>query len=154
MPSFSTSVWGPPMWLTLTVIALGYPANPTYTDKRAAKEFIESLVHLIPCSICRDHYRQHLQANPISPSLDSRKDFFQWVVKLHNIVNKTLGKPEMTEVEVLYYISELGRRGRTPFWSIEDIKERDSRSMLYGFASGLAVAAIGVGGLWWAGRRE
>ena len=40
---FPPSVWGPFFWHTIHIVALGYPKNPTYTDKKCAKEFYESL---------------------------------------------------------------------------------------------------------------
>ena len=40
---FPPSVWGPFFWHTIHIVALGYPKSPTYTDKKCAKEFYESL---------------------------------------------------------------------------------------------------------------
>ena len=37
------TVWGPFFWLTIHIVALGYPSNPTHAHKKAAKEFFESL---------------------------------------------------------------------------------------------------------------
>jgi hypothetical protein len=37
------TTWGPFFWHTIHIIALGYPKNPTYTDKKCVKEFYESL---------------------------------------------------------------------------------------------------------------
>ena len=71
---FPPSVWGPFFWHTMHIVSLGYPKNPTYNDKKCAKEFYESLTFLIPCSICREHYKEHISKNPLTPFLDSRKD--------------------------------------------------------------------------------
>lgn len=138
------AVWGPFFWNTLHLVALGYSANPTYVEKRAAKEFYESLTKLIPCPICREHYTAHLKEMPISSSLDNRKDLFTWTVKLHNKVNVMLGKPERTEVEILNYYKTLGERGRSPIWGLDDLSEVNMRSYLRGLATA-SVIACGVG---------
>ena len=67
---FPPSVWGPFFWHTIHIIALGYPKNPTYTDKKCIKEFYESLAFLLPCAICKQHYKEHLANNPLTPFLD------------------------------------------------------------------------------------
>lgn len=136
---FPPSVWGPFFWHTIHIIALGYPKNPTYTDKKCAKEFYESLVNLLPCSVCRDHYREHLVQNPITPFLDSRTDLIKWTIEIHNKVNKTLGKKEWTLEQVLTYYERIGRRNRSPVWTKEDMNEVDYRSFVKGFITGTVI---------------
>jgi len=140
------STWGPFFWHTMHIIALGYPNEPTYAEKRAAKEFFESLLHLIPCPICRIHYANHLKANPVSPSLDTRKDLFTWTVKIHNLVNKDLGKPEYTEMESIAFYHSLGDLGRSPVWTPQDIHSIQFKEALQ--LAGITLAAgatLGVG---------
>ena len=50
----SPAVWGPILWTTIHIVALGYPKEPTFSEKRAAKEFYESLTHLIPEKVTED----------------------------------------------------------------------------------------------------
>jgi hypothetical protein len=121
------------------IVSLGYPKNPTYNDKKCAKEFYESLTFLIPCSICREHYKEHISKNPLTPFLDSRKDLIKWTVDIHNSVNKMLGTREWTESEVISYYDRLGRRNRSPVWTKEDMKEVDYRSFVKGFITGSAI---------------
>jgi hypothetical protein len=128
------------------IISLGYPKNPTYTDKKCAKEFYESLSFLLPCAICREHYREHIVKNPLTPFLDSRNDLIKWTIDIHNSVNKMLGKPEWLESEVLSYYERLGRRDRSPVWTKEDMKEVDYRSFVKGFITG-GVILLGIGGV-------
>ena len=144
----SPQVWGPFFWHTIHIVALGYPKEPNYTDKRAAKEFVESLAFLIPCGICREHYAKHLQANPISTYLDSRKDFFKWTIMIHNEVNKMLNKPIWSEQEVIDYYVRLGKRDRSPVWKKEDMKEIDVQSFIRGFFTGTAGIAVLGGSVW------
>ena len=143
---FPPSVWGPFFWHTMHIVALGYSKNPTYTDKKCAKEFYESLAFLLPCSICREHYKEYLQEKPISTFLDSRTDLIKWTIQNHNKVNKMLGKPEWTLEEVLSYYEKVGARNRSPVWTKEDMKEVDYSSFVKGFLTGSVVLSI-VGGV-------
>lgn len=138
----SPDVWGPFFWNTIHLAALGYPSAPTYLDKKAAKDFYESLTRLIPCSICREHYTAHMKELPISASVDSRTDLLRWTIKLHNKVNIMLNKPEKTEVEVLSYYETLGQRGRSPIWNADDLSEVNTRSYLRGVATTIGATAV------------
>jgi hypothetical protein len=142
------STWGPFFWLTIHIIALGYPNEPTYTDKHAARDFFQSLGHLLPCPTCREHYKQHIAALPITPHLDRRGDLFKWTVDLHNAVNKSLNKPTWTEQEVIAYIERLGKRDRSPIITDVDFSEKDARSV----AIGIGIGATAVGAVWLASK--
>ncbi len=148
------TVWGPFFWHTIHITALGYPKDPSYAHKRAAKEFFESLAHLIPCPKCRDHYSLHLQKMPITPHLDRREDLFRWTVALHNVVNESLGKPHYTEAEALMFYRRIGARGKSPVINQDHLDEVDVRSMIKGgfLGAGLVLAAGGL--LWWSTRGE
>jgi hypothetical protein len=131
------------------IIALGYPNKPNYAQKRAAKEFYESFVQLIPCPVCRGHYAEHLKANPVSPSLDSSKDLFRWTVKIHNLVNKDLGKPEYSEIEAIQFYHGLGDLGRSPVWTPQDVDSVEYKKLLIA-CGGLMAGGILLGGLYYA----
>ena len=133
---FPPSVWGPFFWHTIHIVALGYSKNPTYTDKKCAKEFYESLAFLLPCPVCREHYKKHLTDKPISTFLDSRTHLLKWTIEVHNSVNKQLGKPEWTLEEVLAYYEKVGARHRSPVWTKEDMNEVDYRSFIKVFITG------------------
>jgi hypothetical protein len=142
---FPPSVWGPFFWHTIHIVALGYSKNPSYTEKKCAKDFYESLAYLLPCNVCRDHYKEHLVKNPIAPYLDSRNDLLKWTIMIHNEVNKMLKKPEWTEQEVIAYYERLGKRDRSPVWTKEDMKEIDFKSFIRGFITGtFIISGVGV----------
>jgi hypothetical protein len=140
--------WGPFFWHTIHIAALGYSTQPSYNEKKAAKDFFESLRFMIPCPVCRDHYNEHMEKFPLTPHLDSRKDLFRWTILLHNQVNKSLGKPEYTETQALLYYKRLGARGRSPVYNHEDFLEADFKATLQGIGIGLAIAAVAGGALW------
>jgi transketolase N-terminal domain/subunit len=129
-------------------VALGYPNSPTYAQKRAAKEFYESLSQLIPCPVCREHYTKHLETTPITPHLDRRDDLFKWTVHLHNEVNSVLGKSRMIESEVLYYYKRIGAIGKNPVIGQDALDEVDLRSAIKGGLLGGGLV-FGVGVLLW-----
>ena len=133
------NVWGPFFWHTIHIVALAYPKEPSYGDKKAAKEFFESLQFLLPCPICKEHLKIHLAKFPITPHLDRRDDLFKWTVMLHNEVNVSLNKATMTELEVLLYLKRLGSRGTSPVINKEMLDEIDMRSMIKGGMIGGAV---------------
>ncbi len=141
--------WGPFFWHTMHIAALGYPNEPTYGHKKAAKEFFESLQFLIPCPICRDHYKEHLEKYPITPHLDRKDDLFHWTVLLHNQVNAKLKKAAFTQAQAIEYYSRLGARGRSPVWTLDDFVEADSKARLQGILVGVALAGIAGGVLWY-----
>jgi hypothetical protein len=145
--SIPPQTWGPFFWHTMHLVALGYSNQPSYAEKKAAKEFYESLVHLIPCPTCKLHYADNLKVLPISPSLDNRRDLFKWTVDMHNMVNKQLGKPEYTESDAIAFYYKLGAMGRSPVWTPEDIQSLYlSKLVKYGSA---AIGLAAVAGVVW-----
>ena len=147
-------VWGPFFWHTIHIAAMGYPEKPTYSQKKAAKEFFEAISSLLPCEVCRTHYAQHLALKPITPFLDRRQDLFRWTVELHNTVNATLEKPSMTEVDVLAYYKRLGERGRSPVWTLTDFAEADMRARIQGIGIGAGVTFVALLALWYSTKHE
>ena len=141
-------VWGPFFWHTIHITALGYPQEPSYAHKKAAKDFFESLKVLIPCPICKDHYITHLDKYPITPHLDRRSDLFKWTVLLHNEVNKSLGKPAYTEAQVLKGYTRLGSIQRSPIWTPDDFAEADWKARVQGIALGVGITTVAAGIMW------
>ena len=143
------SVGGPFFWHTMHLAALGYSATPTLPEKRAAKEFYESLQYMIPCPLCKTHYAEFLKQYPITPSLDSRMDLFRWTVQIHNAVNESLGKPSNhTEADAIRFYATLGMRGRSPIYVPEDLDAGGFKDMAKGATLALGAVAI-VGALGW-----
>lgn len=86
------NIWGPHLWFVLHTITFNYPFKPTSEDKKNYKTFLLSLQHILPCSICRKHYKRHLQENPPYEALKNRDSFIKWLIDLHNEVNGETGK--------------------------------------------------------------
>ena len=96
------SQWGPSAWLFLHSITFQYPENPTEQDKNNYKLFFDSLKNVLPCPKCREHYMKNIQISPIN--LESRGSLIQWLIELHNSVNRGNSKKEYSydEVKDLY----------------------------------------------------
>lgn len=88
-----TSVWGPPMWHFLHTMSFNYPVNPTAEDKKNYSDFVYNLRYVLPCKYCRINLTSNLKANPLLDChLKSREAFSKFIYRLHEIVNKRLGK--------------------------------------------------------------
>jgi len=87
-------IWGNHAWLFLHTITLNYPDIPTKFDKEHYKNFFENLSHVIPCDVCRDHYKQNIRKHPIQ--LESKESLTKWLHKIHNLVNVKNGIDEFS----------------------------------------------------------
>ena len=109
--SMPPSVWGPIFWHAMHIASLGYPVQPTEVDKAGMKAFFESLQTVIPCPVCREHYKQHLKEMPVDEARGSRGDLVFWVWTLHNSVNRMLDKPEYSLDAFIEHMQALGSGG-------------------------------------------
>eukprot|EP00941_MAST-03F_sp_MAST-3F-sp1_P000579 g579.t1 len=117
---------GQQTWTLLHTMAAFYPDEPTETDKNRARNFIEALSHMYPCTHCAYAFREELADESLNgvgaPKVDSRVDFSQWMCRAHNAVNAQLGKPEYP-----CDIKSLDRRWKTgaaQCWEGDNDKER------------------------------
>tara|TARA_R110002153_G_scaffold264022_3_gene425663 strand:- start:2164 stop:2763 length:600 start_codon:yes stop_codon:yes gene_type:complete len=90
---FLTSIWGPALWHALHTISFNYPTNPTDSDKKNYREFMLSLVNVLPCKYCRENLINNYKEYPLTMEcMENRNKFSRYVYKLHETVNKLLGK--------------------------------------------------------------
>lgn len=88
-----TSVWGPGMWHFLHTTSFNYPVSPTPQDKLHYRNFILSLQHILPCKYCRMNLHNNFKTFPLQIChMKNRESFSRYVYRLHEIVNKMLGK--------------------------------------------------------------
>ena len=93
------------------IASLGYSQTPTKEEQEAAIAFYRSLSEMIPCPICKFHYRQHLKTAPVESAVGSRDEIIYWVFTLHNKVNVQLGKPEITFEQYIQNMKALSSSG-------------------------------------------
>lgn len=91
----STLCWGPWAWSLLHCISYNFPPNPNEQDKDHYHEFLLSLQHVLPCRSCRENFKKNLEDLEYNKDtvLKNRKSFSMFIYRLHNRVNKMLGKP-------------------------------------------------------------
>jgi hypothetical protein len=88
-----TSIWGPSLWHYLHTMSFNYPVNPTAADKNNYKKFILGLRNVLPCGHCRENLKKNLKFVPLTNAdLENRDKFARYVFKLHETINKMLGK--------------------------------------------------------------
>ncbi len=93
-------IWGPPGWKFIHYVTLGYPNNPSDEIKRKYYNYFHALKHVIPCSICANHFTENLEKRPLTNEvLNSRDNLINWGVDMHNFVNKMNNKKEYSYEE-------------------------------------------------------
>jgi hypothetical protein len=86
------NIWGPHLWFSLHSISFNYPLQPSIEDINNYNIFFSNLQEVIPCSVCKENYKRHLNEHPLKDYLDNRKSLVFWVIDMHNMVNIELGK--------------------------------------------------------------
>ena len=88
-----TSIWGPSMWHFLHIMSFNYPVNPSKEDKKNYQAFVLNLQNILPCKYCRQNLQKNFKANPLTMTdMANRDRFSRYIYKLHEMVNKLLGK--------------------------------------------------------------
>ena len=88
-----TSVWGPSMWHYLHTMSFNYPVHPTQDDKKHYRNFMKSLVNVLPCKYCRINLKTNYKNLPLRKcDMKNRESFSKYVYYLHELVNKMLKK--------------------------------------------------------------
>jgi hypothetical protein len=98
-------IWGPHAWIFLHTITLNFPENPTPEQKKYYKIFFETLSQIIPCDKCRFNYAKKIKNYPVN--VDSKKDLVEWLLFIHNDVNRSNGKKELNFNEFINKYREL-----------------------------------------------
>ena len=81
------TVWGPSGWVFLHYVTLSYPKNPTPEVRNKFYNFIMSMQHILPCEMCRTHFKEWMIENPLEDALKSNDELVRWAFNAHNRVN-------------------------------------------------------------------
>jgi hypothetical protein len=96
-----TKFWGPLGWMTLHSVSAIYPEKPTSEEKLLLEKFVENFRECITCVHCKSHFTSMLttykRKHPEWSS--SRFDFFLFVCRAHNTVNRRLDKPVLQTLD-------------------------------------------------------
>lgn len=94
-PFRQPSVWGPPLWRVMECVAMSFPARAASAAERArVGHWVRAVgTHMIPCRLCQRHYRRYVAQHFSDRDTVDRRTLLAFVVRLHNDVNRRLGKP-------------------------------------------------------------
>jgi hypothetical protein len=97
------SEWGPILWSILHGLAerVGSASFAQFQgdERRALIRVMKSLVKVIPCPSCKEHYEVYLKEHPVDKAIlerpygDLKAYVKTWFWELHNWVNESLGRP-------------------------------------------------------------
>ena len=89
------NIWGRGAWTFLHSITMNYPDNPTKQQKKTYMDFFNQVGNVLPCNICKNNYKIHLNKNPINFNLSSKKKLVKWLFDVHNDANLVTGKDKI-----------------------------------------------------------
>lgn len=90
------NIWGPHYWFVLHSIARTYPEFPNEVSKRKYYDFIQNFPLFIPDEEISIKFSNLLDSFPVSPYLTCRESFIKWMYFIHNKINRSLEKDELT----------------------------------------------------------
>lgn len=90
---FLTKIWGPSIWHFLHTMSFNFPVEPTLKEKQYYRNYILSLVHVLPCKHCRINLKKNFKHMPLDMKhMQNRETFSKYVYLLHEDVNTMLNK--------------------------------------------------------------
>jgi len=96
MNNLNPSIWGPHYWFVLHTSALCYPDFPNEIMIKKYYNFIQNFSLIIPNDNMSKNFSNLLAKYPIEPYLKNKKLLVKWTNFIHNKINKSINKPEIT----------------------------------------------------------
>jgi hypothetical protein len=84
------AVWGPLIHNFLLLVAKAYPETPSAERQAAMKQYLFLTFLHLPCGDCTNHAIRLFHRHP--PDLSSRQSLLQYLVDMHNMINRRLNK--------------------------------------------------------------
>ncbi len=101
-------VWGPHAWIFLHSVTMDYPDSPSSQDKKAMRDFFNSLQYVLPCHKCAKNFQKNMKKHPLTDSvLSSRDNLINWLIDIHNMVNKDNGESIMSHKDAIRKLEKL-----------------------------------------------
>lgn len=103
------TVWGPSMWSIIHLVCLQAPKEIDANVRNSYYMFFTMMPYILPCDKCREHWLTHIHTYPLDDALSTRDDLFRWSINMHNLVNKSLGKPEVSYEVALEHWTDVSK---------------------------------------------
>lgn len=135
-----TEDWGPLMWKILHSLAEKAGSSKSLQEEeREWNRLLMLTADILPCPVCKKHYKEVFHAFPIAPVLKmsaANANIFlrTWLWTLHNEVNVGNGKPDLpfADLSTLYGSTDI----RDTYWRLDPVMK-------------LAIEKSGVGYISW-----
>jgi hypothetical protein len=114
-----STIWGWMMWRLMHLVSFTYPDVPTELDKKMYMQFYISIGSIIPCKVCRLHYKQRININNMNITFNKKKKVILWLIAMHNEVNIGLNKQQMNYAQA--YSIYMSLLGNMPYFEIYKI---------------------------------
>ena len=88
----NVNAWGPPLWSFLHTMVLNASQKTSKSEQKYYELYFMALGETLPCKYCRESYKIFSQKLPVKQFSRTRLGLFYWVYRLHDLVNKKLGK--------------------------------------------------------------
>jgi len=113
--------WGPIIWNLLHGLAehAGKPVTPLFAEEERLTwiSLFKLTAEIIPCHICKEHFRIYLHEHPITalktmPPHEFPAWIKHWFWEVHEWVNMTLSKPPFPEADLTARYAGMSLRPR------------------------------------------
>ena len=103
--NLNPEIWGPHYWFVFHTITLSYPKKPNKATIKRYNDFVRTIPLLIPNGEMSAKFATLIDKYPVSSYLDTRKEFVKWFQFIHNKINASLKKRQISTKEfyVKYY---------------------------------------------------
>lgn len=87
-----TAIFGPVFWTAIHLVSFNYPVNPSEQQKIDYENWLHATGRVLPCSHCRNNFEKNFEAAKTPDFLDNRDTFSRFCYRLHDNVNRMIGK--------------------------------------------------------------
>ncbi|AAU10986.1 Ervl/Alr family protein [lymphocystis disease virus-China] len=93
---FAPSEFGPNLWYTLHTAAASASDPLLPCEREEWKAILKGLPALIPCSTCKNHYKEIMIRVDLKKVVHTKKSLFNFLTDLHDTVNSRTNKPRFS----------------------------------------------------------
>lgn len=94
--NLNKDIWGNAIWKLIHTLAKYLPEDPDDELKLIYWDMLKCLKQLLPCSMCREHLKKHMDKYNFKDYFHNRDTIFLYGNILHNAVNVSLKKKLMS----------------------------------------------------------